>query len=130
PTRAVLARNLSGTQWFGAWPLAMAAIGASGVIQRVTGRGFKLGTPLLWGTLALGAATASVLAALVSTADDLIRDIGDGVAEWPEYVAVAVIGLLSTAAVYGWAKLIAGRRPGVTPSTVWDPEFDRRKSLK
>jgi hypothetical protein len=135
PSEAVLTRSLSGTQWFGVWPLVMALLGAVGVITNVRGREPRLGTPRLWGTLALWAATTSALTVLWATGADLIGDIHEGVAEPLEYAGVALAGLLSAGLALGWVALSVrhrsgrdrGGKQGVGLLAVWDREFDGRK---
>jgi hypothetical protein len=137
PSEAVLDRTPSGTQWFGVWPLVMALSGGWLIVFAVTGRGEKLGTPRLWGTLALGIGTTSALTILWITGADLLRDFGEGVAEWPEYLTVAIAGLLSVGLTRAWV-LLAVKHPGqssrhgvaTTPPIVWDRELDRLPGAK
>jgi hypothetical protein len=131
-SEAVLVRSLSGTQWFGIWPLAMTVMGASLVVSSITGREVKIGKPWLWGTLALGAATTTALAALWITGADLLRDHGEGLAEWPEYVAVMIAGMFSAGLMLVWVLWAANQRSqrgrgraAMMPSLVWDREIDR-----
>ena len=70
-----MARTPSGTQWFGAWPLALAVLGLCTIFEAVSKRGIKFGTPQLWGTLILGAVTTSALTMLWITATDLFDDL-------------------------------------------------------
>ncbi|HZW29579.1 MAG TPA: DUF3592 domain-containing protein [Isosphaeraceae bacterium] len=137
PSEAVLDRTPSGTQWFGVWPLILAVLGGWGIVIAVTGRGDTIGTPRLWGTLALGIGTTSALTVLWITGSDLLRDFGEGVAEWPEYLAVAVAGVVSVGLTCGWIRLAVkhpgqGARHGIatTPSIVWDRELDRIPAAK
>jgi hypothetical protein len=128
PSEAVLDQTLSGTQWFGIWPLVMIVMGVSLVISSVTGREIKVGTPRFWGTLALGAATTSAMTAFWITGADLFRDYRDGVAEWPEYEGVAIACMTSTVFMLAWVLLAANRRgrgAATTPLVVWDREMDR-----
>jgi hypothetical protein len=132
PSEAVMDRTPSGTQWFGVWPLGLAVMCALGIVESVTGRGIQLGPPRVWGTLALGAATTSALTILWITGTDLLRDLNEGVSEWPEYLAVAVAGPLSAGLVRAWVSLAVdpgGRnsraRSAAKPPVVWDPEIDR-----
>jgi hypothetical protein len=137
PTEAVLDRTPSGTQWFGVWPLVMTLGGAWLIVVAVTGRPDNVGTPRLWGTLALGIGTASALTILWITGSDLVRDWSAGVAEWPEYLAVAVAGVLSAGLTCGWV-LLALKHPGKStdqgiatrPPIIWDRELDRPPKAK
>jgi hypothetical protein len=133
PSEAVLVRALSGTQWFGVWPLVMIMMGASLVVESFTGREFKVGTPRFWGTLALGAATASTLTVLWITGADLIRDYQEGLADWPESMSIAIAGLFSAGLMLAWVSLAVSRRGRVAagaPLVVWDSEIDRPPNRK
>jgi hypothetical protein len=136
PSEAVLTRSVSGSQWFGAWPVIMAALGAAGVYQSIAGRGVRVGTPRLWGTLALWAATTCAVDVLWVTGTVLYADCRDGLAEWPEFAAVGVAGTLAALLVIVWvnhALGLRGDRGGrpacgirwVSPA-VWDREMDER----
>jgi hypothetical protein len=110
----------------------MTIMGASLVFAMATGRDMKVGTPRLWGTLALGAATTSALTALWITGADLLRDHREGLAEWQEYLAVVVAGGASAGLLFAWVSLAAGHRgrgarerSATTPSVVFDREIDR-----
>jgi hypothetical protein len=138
PSEAVLVRTLSGTQWFGIWPLMMTVMGAGFLVMAIAGQvPEKIGTPRLWGTLALGAATTSALTALWITGADLFHDSRDGIAAWPEYLGVALAGILAAGLLVGWIALAATRpgrraseRAATTQSVVWDPEIDRTRGGK
>jgi hypothetical protein len=105
PAGAALTRHLSGTHWFGLWPLAMAALGAGGLLAGAGRRLIRPGSPRLWGTVALGAATCCALQVLLVTGGDLARDWREGVQEWPEVVAAAVAGLVAAGLLAGWVAL-------------------------
>jgi hypothetical protein len=137
PTEAVLDRTLSGTQWFGAWPLVITVLGAYGVVASVAGREPKIGTPRLWGTLALGFATTSALTILWITGADLLHDWREGVAEWPEILGVVGLGALSAILLLVWVALAADQhsrgardRSVGPPSAVFDREIDHRPAGK
>lgn len=130
PFEAVLDRTLSGTQWFGLWPLIMAVLGAAGIIQTLTGRDFSIGSSRSWGSLALAMATGFSVLILIETGDDLILDRKAGIAEPMEHLVVAVAGLVSAVLLTAWIRLALkhgnGMRMGTGPSqpVVWDQEFD------
>jgi hypothetical protein len=132
PSEAVLDRSLSGSQWFGVWPLVMAGLGAVGVVKTVTGREPRLGTPRLWGTLALWAATTSALTVLWATGSDLVRDVRVGIAEPFEYVAVALTSIVSSGLLLVWialavdhrAKPVQAGKRGAGLLAVWDRQID------
>jgi hypothetical protein len=133
PSEAVLVRGLSGTQWFGVWPLGMAVWGASLVFRSITGREFEVVTSDRWVTPAAGVATASALTALWATGADLLRDRREGLAEWPEYAVVAVAGILSAGLVILWVGIAAensGGKDQSKTSTGWDREIDRLPRTK
>jgi hypothetical protein len=107
------------------------------LIKSITGRELKVGTPRLWGTLALGAATTSALTTLWITGVDLLGDWREGVSDWPEYLAVTIAGLVSAGLLLTWISLAAnplGRSswPGsaAKPTVIWDREIDRVPKAK
>jgi hypothetical protein len=120
---------------FGVWPLIMAVLGAWGIVIATTGRGDTSDSGAH--TLALGIGRTSALTVLWITGADLLPDFGEGVAEWPEYRAVAVAGVLSVGLTCGWIRL-AVKHPGqgarhriaTTPPIVWDRELDRLPTAK
>jgi hypothetical protein len=132
PSESVLVRTPSGTQWFGVWPLVMVVLGAAAMIERTTGRVIRVGMPRLWSTLVLGAITTSALTSLWIAGADLLRDGSEGIAEWPEYLTVAVAAALSAGWMAAWIALAIdphGSKARCTTSPksplVWDPEIDR-----
>jgi hypothetical protein len=121
PSEAVLDRSLSGTQWFGVWPLTMAGLGAVGVM----GRTRQIGAPRLWGTLALWAATTVTLTVLWVTVSDLVGDLHDGTSEPAEIVAVLLAFFVSGGLLTAWAILAARSRHQKTSGTGSTAVYDR-----
>jgi hypothetical protein len=133
PTEAVMTRTLSGTQWFGVWPLTIALLGSFTIFESATGRKIKFGSHHRWGTLILGAVTASALTFSWISAADLIRDWHAGAAEWHEYLITtiaAVMGIGWSIVWVAWARKPGGpnhRKPlAEKPPVVWDPEIDQQ----
>jgi hypothetical protein len=133
PTEAVMTRILSGTQWFGVWPLTIALLGSFTIFESTTRNVIKFGSHQQWGTLILGAVTASALTFSWISAADLLRDWHAGVAEWHEYVITAfaaVMGIGWSIVWVAWARKPGGsdhRKPlADKPPVVWDPEIDER----
>jgi hypothetical protein len=136
PSRAVLSRRISGTQLFGIWPLILGGMMIVEILRPITGRGLRLGSPRLWGTLALGMATFVSLQVFVATGSDLLRDRRAGIAEGPEEAAVLVAGLTAAALVGGWIALAhrhgrahrrrpeIGKGHGTRARRLWDREID------
>jgi hypothetical protein len=87
--------------------------------------------------LVLGAVTTTSLTSLWITGADLLHDWNDGIAEWPEYLAVAFAGVLSAGWTVVWVALAVhpwheGTREGAAmkPPVVWDRELDRLPNPK
>jgi hypothetical protein len=131
PTEAVMTRSLSGTQWFGVWPLTMAVLGSFTIVESATRRVIRFGSHQLWGTLILGAVTTSALTFSWISAADLIADRHAGAAEWQEYAVTAfaaAMGIGWSIVWIAWARKPDGatrRKPLVDKlPIVWDPEID------
>jgi hypothetical protein len=130
-SEAVLDRCMSGMQLFGAVPLLMAILGAVGTLQTVIGRELRLGSPRLWGTLALGPVTVLATYVFLVMWADLRRDGRTGISDGTEKGLMIASALASAALLTGWITLAivhgrrAGtRRPDAINSYVWDREFD------
>jgi hypothetical protein len=112
PSRAVLERSFSGTQWFGIWPLMMVLIAIGALFEHTTGRKVRLGTPRLWGSLALAAASAFACLVLLDTGSDLLADRRAGVADVQEVLVVGVAGVVAAVLLAGWTRVSVRSRRG------------------
>ncbi len=135
PSEAVLVRGASETQWYGLWPLFMAALGLDTVVRSLIGRGLpRVGSPRAWGTAAVWAGGGFAFTILLTTAGDLYSDAHAGVAEWPEFVATGVAGLLAFGLVPCCVATLLPRKAtdasahaikrGQCRPKVWDREID------
>lgn len=119
PARAVLDRSFSDTQLFGVWPLVIAALGAYTLACKVAGRELPVGSPRLWGTLALGSATVVALhIALIANAD-LGHDWRRGRAELLEAAPALAAAVIALGLLLAWIRLAIRPDPGRVP---FDPE--------
>jgi Protein of unknown function (DUF3592) len=110
PSRAVLDRAFSGTQWFGVWPILMVAIALGALFERVTAKKLSLGTRRSWELLALAVSSAFTCLVLSNFGSDLLEDFRAGVAEVWEAMAVGAVGLIQVALLAAWTRVNLRRR--------------------
>jgi hypothetical protein len=112
PSRAVLDRSFSGTQWFGLFPLMMVIVAAGALFEHMTGRKVRFGTPRLWGSLTLAAASAFACLVLLDVGSDLLADRRAGVADVQEVLVVGVVGVVAALLLAAWTRVSIRPRTG------------------
>jgi hypothetical protein len=112
PSRAVLDRSFSGTQWFGIWPILMVTIAIGALFERVTAKKLSLGTPRFWGSLALAVSSSFACLVLIDLGSDLFEDFRAGVSDAREAVVVGVVALIQVALLAAWTRVSRTRSPG------------------
>ena len=115
---AVLTRHLSVSLWFALWPVIVAALGLSGIVASFMKRDFTIGKGRPWGMAGLGIATAFAVHGLILTASDLRWDLKAGTKEWPEIVAIAVLGAVALVLFVLAVRLILRAASLTVPSRV------------
>jgi hypothetical protein len=112
PFEAVLTRDPAVTLWLGLWPLTMALLGVVGVAGRKGSRRIESLPSRFWQTLALCIAAGFASQILIVTGDDLQRDRQAGLAEWPEFLVVGLMGVVTLCLFYQLARQLNRRRSG------------------
>jgi hypothetical protein len=95
PSQAVLTLHPSGTLWFGILPLVISVLGVLGLVEVTRKKELRFGSGGKWSRACLAIATFFALQIFLTTGLDLQRDWRAGVAEWPEFLVVAVAGIVS-----------------------------------
>jgi hypothetical protein len=107
PFEAVLTRDPSVTLWLGLWPLTMALLGIIGAAGRRWSGRIELLTSRFWKTLSLCIATGFSSQILIVTGEDLQRDWQAGLAEWPEFLVVGLMGVVTLCLFYHLARALS-----------------------
>ncbi len=105
PSRAVLDRAFSGTLWFGTAPLLMVAVAIGALLEQMTGKKLRLGTPRFWGSLALAVSSAFTYLVLAGVESDLLEDSRAGVAVFWEVLVVGFVTLIEVALLTAWFRV-------------------------
>jgi hypothetical protein len=129
PNEAVLDIGFSGTLWFGLALLPVALIATVDTCRSVLRGKLRLGSPGLWGWLALGTVAAFSLLIFQAMGTDLVHDHYAGRADWPEYAGVAVAGSVTILVLLAWFGLAIDHAKG-GPGQVAASKIEKKAGLR